>query len=1161
MNIVKLLLLPLFLLAACTHSSIDEEVLPEGITGEPITFTVSQQEGRVSFFQGEGHGVVWDGNEQISIRAYPYGEPSSSDKQRGTYTVSKQGECTLTKYSDIVWKGTKTTYLAYYPATANATATNLWELPLSYEQVQPCANDHSHLTKYVIMQTEPQHFAEKPETIHLRFVNLCSIIELTLKGPSTHTIKEVSLITTSTSDLSGTQGHLNATPTLYQENGQLKDASLLKPYIDKNTLKNYGSKQVRLTLTEAAALSTDEGIKLYLVVLPGQHAKNEITAQIVTTEGRVAEIPMGAIHLCMNKVYRPSITLNDDDFTKQLNEAAKIKITGHDATAPYWGSVNLTNGATIITSRMESNGRNTTMTLSQIPERFVHTAATPWQTMAGHNNICPDVTIEALTDGKLFIATSGSSSSIASKMRNAGWTQETSLSSESASTTIKYSNGVQEGYFAIWSKPATSGSTLDLSSLRTTLFGTGAIDFRGIRPVATSITWAPAKMTVEQVTDGLMTTFKEGATLTSNSGATIHATRDKAIPTGFVGMDLYTVSGNTASTTVSARAESAGIAYAICPASLYPTYTDHTTCDDITSWKQVESFYGSDDELYYILGKQVAQGDIITLTYGNAPLPIMSRADIGTGILLGDLTLSEAAVVDEITVNGTLIDIRPFTAGGELYPQNAYQLLPAGVETLLGEGYSYATGLMEYRGPTKFTVKAAGTVYLATTNGQPDGWSTTGKRFTTQLLADQTKVTKTITYTIYQRTCTARETVSVPSGGSYTPLVFGKKVRANAPATPGVTIVKSPDNLFRSKHVTNVNINILDDGSYLALCTNTRSTHSTSIYRSTDRGKTWSLYSTPTPMNFTRLFEHNGALYIMGVESGGYDLVICKSTDNGKTWTTPNASTGSGYIRLGNRDGSGGDGGKIKGHHAPTSMAIYDGRIWRAMEDHNDKDLIFPFVISAPVDSDLLNPNNWTRSNLVYFTELLRYFHNGHVILRLIEGNVIVGPDGKLYNLLRASCRTASQSACLARVEKVGDTYQLKIAQSDFINLPGGDKKFTVRYDETTGRYWTITNPADKAGYNHEGGFYSSSGIYFDMMRNRVALYSSADLRNWQLERDNIIYHEDPFFHGYQYIDWQFDGDDIILVSRTASPEERGLPIRQHDANMMTFHRIENFRN
>lgn len=52
------LLLPLLLLSACSQSPIDEEFAPTTIEGEPIGFTVNQQAGRASFFQGEGHGVT-----------------------------------------------------------------------------------------------------------------------------------------------------------------------------------------------------------------------------------------------------------------------------------------------------------------------------------------------------------------------------------------------------------------------------------------------------------------------------------------------------------------------------------------------------------------------------------------------------------------------------------------------------------------------------------------------------------------------------------------------------------------------------------------------------------------------------------------------------------------------------------------------------------------------------------------------------------------------------------------------------------------------------------------------------------------------------------------------------------------------------------------------
>ena len=75
-----------------------------------------------------------------------------------------------------------------------------------------------------------------------------------------------------------------------------------------------------------------------------------------------------------------------------------------------------------------------------------------------------------------------------------------------------------------------------------------------------------------------------------------------------------------------------------------------------------------------------------------------------------------------------------------------------------------------------------------------------------------------------------------------------------------------------------------------------------------------------------------------------------------------------------------------------------------------------------------------------------------------------------------------------------------------------------------------------------------------------------AQENNEVLVRGNLIdikriYEGVPFFHGFQYADWVFDGDDIAAVVRVGAPESRGLPSRQHDSNMMTFVRIKNFRN
>ena len=58
-----------------------------------------------------------------------------------------------------------------------------------------------------------------------------------------------------------------------------------------------------------------------------------------------------------------------------------------------------------------------------------------------------------------------------------------------------------------------------------------------------------------------------------------------------------------------------------------------------------------------------------------------------------------------------------------------------------------------------------------------------------------------------------------------------------------------------------------------------------------------------------------------------------------------------------------------------------------------------------------------------------------------------------------------------------------------------------------------------------------------------------------------VLYHPDVSKHGFQYLDWLFEGDDMIVASRTAWGEGASAAPRQHDANYLTFHRLKDFRN
>ncbi|HOH29852.1 MAG TPA: exo-alpha-sialidase, partial [Candidatus Hydrogenedentes bacterium] len=78
-------------------------------------------------------------------------------------------------------------------------------------------------------------------------------------------------------------------------------------------------------------------------------------------------------------------------------------------------------------------------------------------------------------------------------------------------------------------------------------------------------------------------------------------------------------------------------------------------------------------------------------------------------------------------------------------------------------------------------------------------------------------------------------------------------------------------------------------------------------------------------------------------------------------------------------------------------------------------------------------------------------------------------------------------------------------------------------------------------------------------VRNTLALVSSPDLRHWET-RCVVLYHKDTKAHGFQYVDWRFEGEDIIAVCRTAHDDGIGGARNNHDANFMTFHRVQNFR-
>jgi hypothetical protein len=366
-------------------------------------------------------------------------------------------------------------------------------------------------------------------------------------------------------------------------------------------------------------------------------------------------------------------------------------------------------------------------------------------------------------------------------------------------------------------------------------------------------------------------------------------------------------------------------------------------------------------------------------------------------------------------------------------------------------------------------------------------------------------------------------------------LIASLAVAQDFSLVPGVVVNHSPKS--SGKYVGSPSIVILPNGDYVASHdlfgpnSNQGSSPTSKIFRSTDRGQTWSHAADLNGQFWSNLFVYQNDLYLMGTSKEYGKVIIRKSTDGGTTWTTPSTSA-TGQLT------------PVDGYHtAPVPMTIYGGRIWRGFED------IFAgggwgpqfrsFVMSAPIGSDLLNAANWTVTNSLPGNQQWL----GGTFGGWLEGNVVVTPDDKLINILRVDER---QYAAVVDINPATQTSTFDV-ESGFIDYPGGEKKFQIRYDSQSQKYWALSSPTLP---QHVGD---------PTQRNALGVMSSKDLRTWSTEAI-VLYHPDTVNHAFQYPDWQFDGNDLIVASRTAYDDGLGGAARAHDANFLTFHRINNFR-
>ena len=301
------------------------------------------------------------------------------------------------------------------------------------------------------------------------------------------------------------------------------------------------------------------------------------------------------------------------------------------------------------------------------------------------------------------------------------------------------------------------------------------------------------------------------------------------------------------------------------------------------------------------------------------------------------------------------------------------------------------------------------------------------------------------------------------------------------------------------------------------------------LFKSKDGGKNWEYVSDLLPTFNGSLFIHKETLYFLALSGDYSDVVIAKSEDEGETWSTPvTLFRGENPARWG-------------WHSSSVRPVEIGNRLYKAIEyghvaiEKTENSILlgdkyynlahYVGVMSIDKDADLLVPENWTVSELYYPKDVDPY--------QCIEGNIIDGPNG-VVNMLR----TMYSGVSLMMNVDTSNPENSMYAPKKVTNFPlSAVSKFEVMQDPVTKQYIAVGND-------------------YRYGRKLLVMAYSNDLNDWKIAVEIAGSKETESRSIFSYPSFIFDGEDLLVLSRTGYNGH----INSHDTNMITFHRVVNFR-
>lgn len=358
---------------------------------------------------------------------------------------------------------------------------------------------------------------------------------------------------------------------------------------------------------------------------------------------------------------------------------------------------------------------------------------------------------------------------------------------------------------------------------------------------------------------------------------------------------------------------------------------------------------------------------------------------------------------------------------------------------------------------------------------------------------------------------------------------------------------------------------------------NERSSWLGKIFSSDDKGETWQ-HRGDFPFLHARPFVCGDNIYILG-HAG--DLKIIKSSDNGDTWGEVHSLTeGQSW------------------HQAPCNVCYANGCIYLVMErvkyDHPEGWKVIdlaPVLMRGKVCDDLTKRDNWTFASELTYRDIrekiepnyfgvpfFKYDPFSSITIAgkrkmhpagILETNVVqfYNPEhiwhdskGKTFHLLaRTHTGWVNHAALLKVVEHEDGTMETMLEKVPsgqevfFINMPGGQMKFHILYDEVSKLYWLLGSQTTDSMIDIN----RMDPERFDIPnneRNRLVLHFSRNCVDWCFA--GVVAIGADHKQSRHYASMCIDGEDLCVLSRSGDEHV----CTAHDTNIITFHRIENFR-